>query len=89
MTCTECATPIRPRKSKLADHPGTKEHAGRGLCSACHSRERYIRRAMAEGREPGKRRTPERVREDFSPTFATSALNYWIADRNKRLGVSA
>jgi hypothetical protein len=35
MTCLECGRRLRPARSRLADHPGTLLHVGRGLCSGC------------------------------------------------------
>lgn len=33
--CGECDRLIRPRGSRADEHPGTVEHAGRGLCRWC------------------------------------------------------
>lgn len=41
--CLMCRKPMRPPKALVADWPGTKRHAGRGLCSGCYSTDaRYL-----------------------------------------------
>jgi hypothetical protein len=34
--CLQCNHPLRPSRTKLADHPGTRCHQGKGLCSGCY-----------------------------------------------------
>lgn len=33
--CLGCNMPFRPRRSKAADWPGTREHSGLGRCNKC------------------------------------------------------
>ena len=40
--CVECDYLLRAKGEKLADHPGTKAHFGRGLCSSCYGASRPI-----------------------------------------------
>ena len=41
--CVECDSLLRKKGEKLADHPGTKAHFGRGLCSSCYEMNRTTR----------------------------------------------
>lgn len=34
-TCVHCGHPLRPSHARAAQHPGTRAHSGRGLCTVC------------------------------------------------------
>lgn len=38
--CVSCGHQLRVNGARPADHPGTRVHHGRGLCSTCHMRQR-------------------------------------------------
>lgn len=38
--CKTCNSPLRPKGTLAADHPGTKGHACHSLCHGCWDRQR-------------------------------------------------
>lgn len=71
--CRRCERATRPRRTVLADYPGTVALAGRGLCKTCYERVRH-QRVRLTGR--GAPRSTE---------HNVLALSDYVASRNARI----
>lgn len=78
--CVQCGHRLRPSRTKLADHPGTRCHQGNGLCSAC-----YIRRPRETETDTthAKPITPEQL------DYYRRGLATYYANRRTRLARQA
>jgi hypothetical protein len=45
VNCTQCQIPMRKSQQRIADRPGTRVHAGSGLCYTCWRRARKAEEA--------------------------------------------
>ena len=75
MICNTCQRPMRRRRANPADHPGTVAAKNQTTCVTC---------ARRQLNQP----EPE-ISDEFHVEYARTALDYWLADRRKRLGVTA
>lgn len=43
-TCVGCGVPLRSSAETLADHPGSRQYAAKGLCATCYGHKKGKRR---------------------------------------------
>jgi hypothetical protein len=76
MKCVGCAYPMRQKRRTIQQFPGTREHRGNGLCTACTARKRAANKLLAP---------EERSAHMFDERLAAQALECYMAERRKRL----
>lgn len=75
--CTQCEKKLRPANTPAREAPGTRQHAGKGLCKHCHWKQR-----KAAGLVPPK---PVEVLPVFDERLAKVALEGYMNERRLRL----
>lgn len=76
--CITCGRPMRRARQLAKDHPGTVAFGGKGTCKVCRTQQ------LRAPHDPIKTEVNE-----FHLAVARTALNGFLAERNKRLGVTA
>ena len=76
--CKDCGAEVRKRGTRAAEHPGSREYYGKGLCFSCHNRRK-------KGLPP-KPYVPQYAKVEPEPLALAegSALTSFLASRRKR-----
>ena len=84
--CVLCNHPMRPGQVTIAEAPGTRSHRAMGLCRVCYYEERGAGRIPEpDGKRGRKKGDVSGVSYNFDEARARRALDWWLADRRRRL----
>lgn len=80
--CTRCDVKLRSNRLTVQQAPGTKPHAGNGLCASCRRRDRVAEQKAKAAAEKGI--APDRDSIGFDVDHARYALDSWLKNLPSR-----
>lgn len=83
--CNVCARPMRPKRTRAADYPGTVSHHGRGICATCYWRDTRPARSEPPSLDLSYRISKADRGAPQSHKHNVLALSDFLASRRARL----